>query len=167
MPRTEERVSPETKQLLRYFDREMTPAEAAAFRVRLAESPALAEQLEQLRQVGAALRLWSRDAESRAGDLLEPTLRRVRRGERRRAHGAMAGYVLAAIVLVALPWSRRAPELATQPLPVLAPAGAAIERVETSDRHAQVFVLGGSSTPVLWLADDALDEAQDAAQDPG
>jgi len=167
MPRTEERVSPETEQLLRYFDREMGPAEAAAFRARLAESPALAEQLDQLRQVGAAVRQWSRDAEDRAGALLEPTLRRVGRAERRRSRQALVGYVLAALVLVALPWSRRAPQLSTPPAPTIAAPGAAIERVEATDRHAQVFVLGSSSTPVLWLADEALDDAEQSAQDPG
>lgn len=44
------------------------------------------------------------------------------------------------------------------------PTAAAIERVEATDRQAQVFVLGGSSTPVVWLADEDDDAEQ---QDPG
>ena len=46
--------------------------------------------------------------------------------------------------------------------------GAAIERIESGSKHAQVFVLGKGSTPVVWLADDVEAEAEAPGQrDPG
>lgn len=166
MPRSEERVSADGKRLSRYLDGEMTPAEAAAFEARLSASPRLRQELAELRQVGAELRRWSRDAEERASDLLEPTLRRADEHERRRAWHAKASYVAAALALVALPWSGLDAKLSPSGAPAVLPAGAAIERVEAADRHAQVFVVGSGSTPVLWLADDAPEEGA-AEQDPG
>jgi hypothetical protein len=46
-------------------------------------------------------------------------------------------------------------------------SAAAIERIEAGDKQAQVFVLGGSTTPVVWLADDAPDDDASYLQDPG
>jgi hypothetical protein len=44
---------------------------------------------------------------------------------------------------------------------------AAIERLEANaEQHAQVFVVGSASTPVVWLADD-LGEGEVEQQDPG
>ncbi len=164
---SQERVNPETKRLLRYLDREMSRDEAEQFRARLAESPALRQKLQEMQRVGALVRRWANATEARAGELVEPTLLRVRESERKRRRQNTLGYALAAFLLVALPWSRRAPELigSVGPSAVTLPAGAAIERVEAVDQQAQVFVLGSSTTPVVWLADDATDD--DAAQQQG
>ena len=164
-----ERVNSQTKQLLRYLDREMTAAEAEEFRARLAESAELRRELQEMQRVGALLRGWAAEAEAKGEGLLEPTLVRVQAAASRRGHQTALGYALAAALVLALPWSRQVPELhaeaprATKVTPA-EPTVAAIERVEATDRQAQVFVLGGSSTPVVWLADE--DDGADA-QDPG
>jgi anti-sigma factor RsiW len=159
-------VSAETEQLSRYLDGDMTPAEVAAVRARLRESPGLRRELAELGAVGAALRQWSRGVEARAGDLLEPTLERARKDAQRRALHARAGYVGAALLLVLLPWARFDSGLLPSGAP-LPPAAAAIERVEATDRRAEVFVVGSANTPVLWLADDAPEDGAAAEQDPG
>jgi anti-sigma factor RsiW len=165
MPGSQERVSADAE-LSRYLDGELSPAEVAAFEVRLRESPALRRELAELRAVGAALRVWSRAAEDRAGDLLGPTLERARADVRRQTLHARLGYVGVALALVTLPWARFDSSLG--PLGEGArPAPAAIERVEATDLHAQVFVVGSAKTPVLWLADDAPEEDEADAQDPG
>ena len=157
------------QQLAAYLDGEMDADEAERFRVRLAESPELRQKLQEMRRVGALVRAWADTAESRAADLVEPTLERVRLAERRRVRHAAVGYALAAVLIVALPWSRHAPELAHHLTPerALVPSAAAIERLDAVDKHAQVFVLGGSSTPVVWLADEDQDDDDAQAQDPG
>ncbi len=162
-------MSADSQQLARYLDGEMTPVEAAAFEARLGGDRGLQRELAQLREVGAAMRSWSRGHEERAGDLLEPTLRRVRRrDEQRRSRHSLASYVVAGVALVALPWGRLHPDLGSQlsAAPAVVSGGAAIERVEATDRRAQVFVVGSSSTPVLWLADDVSEDGA-VEQDPG
>lgn len=164
MPRSEERVNVEAMRLQRYLDGELTPDEAATFRARLAESPELRRELEQLRRVGAAVRVWSDTVETGAADLLQPTLARVAHSDRKRARQGLVGYALAAVVLVALPWAHPRFEPAALVPAAPAPRGAAIERVEATDRQAQVFVVGSDRTPVVWLADDGADASE---QDPG
>ena len=164
-----ERVKAQTKQLLRYLDGEMGAGEADEFRARLAESAELRHELEEMQRVGALLRDWAAEAETKGGSLLEPTLARVQAAANRRGHQTTLGYALADALVLVLPWSRQAPELrAEAPSAVKVaptePSAAAIERVEATDRQAQVFVLGGSSTPVVWLADE--DDGADE-QDPG
>jgi len=165
---SEERVNLQTKQLLRYLDREMSAEEAEGFEQSLAESPELCRELAELRRVGAFVRSWAASAEARGAELLEPTLVRVKDAERKRSRQATLGYALAAALLVVLPWSRRAPELthANQHSEVT-PPGAAIERLEAADTRAQVFLVGSSSTPVVWLADDAPDDDSPEEQGPG
>lgn len=162
-------MNSQTKRLLRYLDREMSVEEAAEFRVSLAESRELRGQLAEMRCVGGLVRGWAAAAEERAGNLLEPTLAKVHDAERNNARRSTLGYALAAALLVALPWSRQAPELAepTQQAAVADAPCAAIERIEAADQQAQVFVLGGSSTPVVWLADDVPDDDVLDQQDPG
>jgi anti-sigma factor RsiW len=162
-------VKAQTKRLLRYLDHEMSADEAAQFRCSLAASPELRRELAEMQQVGGLVRGWAATAEARAGQLLEPTLGRLRDAERRRARHTTLGYALAAALLVALPWSRHTPELAVPTLHTQAAQapGAAIERIEAADQQAQVFVLGGSSTPVVWLADEAPDDDASEQQDPG
>lgn len=159
-------MSVETEQLSRYLDGDMTPAEVATLQARLRESPGLRRELAELGAVGAALRQWSRGVEARAGGLLEPTLKRVRKDAQRRALHARAGYVGAALLLVTLPWGRVDLDLLRSGA-LLPPAAAAIERVEATDRRAEVFVVGRANTPVLWLADDAPEDGAAAEQDPG
>jgi anti-sigma factor RsiW len=158
-------VNRDTKLLLRYLDGEMLPGEAHGFRARLAESPALRQRLQQMQRVGALVRIWAGSAEERAGDLVVATLKRVQQAERRRARNTTLGYVLAAALIIGLPWARRAPELAAAPSELAKPAGAAIERIEAGDKQARVFVVGSSSTPVVWLADEAQED--DATGEPG
>jgi len=159
-----------TELLLRFVDGEMSTEEAEKFRARLAESPALRRELQEMRRVGGLVRLWASGVEPRAHDLVEPTLLRVRQAERRSAFTGSLSYALAAALAVLLPWSQHAPE-PSAPAPVargVTPAGAAIERIEAGDTQAQVFVLGTSSTPVVWLADDMQDgDADPPEQDPG
>jgi len=161
-------VTEESKLLLRFVDQEMSVDEAQKFRARLAESPALRQKLQEMRRVGALLRVWANRVEPRAEKLVEPTLLRVRQAERRGAFAAGLSYALAAALVVVLPWSQRAPEFPS-PAPAADRAvGAAIERIEAGDRQAQVFVVGTSSTPVVWLADDTQDDDDDPhEQDPG
>lgn len=158
----------QTKQLLCYLDREMSAEEAEGFERTLAESPELRRELAELRRVGVFVRSWAASAEARSGELLEPTLVRVKDAERKRSRQAMLGYVLAAALLLVLPWSRRGPELG-QPNQHrdVSPPGAAIERLEAADTRAQVFLVGSSSTPVVWLADDAPDDDAPEQQGPG
>jgi hypothetical protein len=73
-------VKAETRLLLRYVDCEMSAAEAERFRERLTESPTLCRQLRAMLDLGELLRDWSASVESLAGELVEPTLERVRRG---------------------------------------------------------------------------------------
>lgn len=154
----------EAMRLQRYLDGDLTPDEAAEFRARLSESPALRRELEQLRRLGAAVRVWSSTAEAGAEELLQPTLERVAQSEKKRARQGLVGYAIAAMVLVALPWARPGFEPLSPAPAAPAPHGAAIERVEATDRQAQVFVVGTDRTPVVWLADEAADDSE---QDPG
>lgn len=156
-----------SKRLLRYLDGEMPPDEAERFRASLARSPELRRELQEMQEIGACVRSWSAQAEARAAELLEPTLRRVRLAGRQRARRTTFGYACAAAFLVAQPWSHRAADVVPAQLQAT-PAkveGAAIERVEATDQQARVFVLGGSNTPVVWLADEGADTA--ASQGPG
>jgi anti-sigma factor RsiW len=166
---SKERVNAETKRLLCYLDGEMSAAEADEFRARLADSPALCEQLREMQRVGALVRGWAATAEVRGAELLEPTLARLQNAERKRARQTTVGYAIATALLLVLPWSRQAPELAAPVVQtrVENPSAAAIERIEAGDKQAQVFVLGGSTTPVVWLADDAPDDDAAYVQDPG
>jgi anti-sigma factor RsiW len=160
-------VSGDTELLLRYLDGELSPEEARAFRARLVENPALSCQLQEMRRVGALLRVWADEVGCRAEDLVEPTLQRVRRFEQKRARHATLGMALAAVlVALALPRSSVTPHgpLLLPRLEAHGTRGAAIERIEARDKHAQVFLVGNGSTPVVWLADDV--EADDQ-QDPG
>ncbi|MES1189291.1 MAG: hypothetical protein ABUL60_36080 [Myxococcales bacterium] len=162
-------MKPQTKRLLRYLDREMTAEEAEAFEKDLAESPELARELSEMKRVGAMVRAFAAEAEARAGSLVEPTLLRVKDAERKRSRQATVGYALAAALLIVLPWSRHAPELSLPrpPSELVAAPGAAIERLDAADTRAQVFVVGSSSTPVVWLADDAPDDDASEQQGPG
>ena len=163
---SKERVNADTKRMLCYLDGEMSTEEAEAFRARLAESPALRAELQEMRRVGELVRGWAAVVETRGAGLLEPTLARVQNVERRRARQATLGYAVATALLLMLPWSRRAPDLAA-PVQLPEPSAAAIERIEAGDKEAHVFVLGGSTTPVIWLADDAVDDDASEQQDPG
>lgn len=156
-------------QLCRYLDGEMSPEEAELFRQRLAESPELSARLAELGELGAALRRWAVSTEGRAADLVGPTLERVREAQQKRSRRATLSYALVAALVLALPWSRQPLELSSAPaVPVAAPASsAAIERVEAPDRQAQVFVVGSSATPVVWLADDAQEDDDVTNQGPG
>lgn len=154
-------------QLCRYLDGEMSPDEAELFRQRLARSPELSRQLEELRQLGNLVRRWSTTTEARAEDLVEPTLCRAQEAQRKRARSATLGYALVAVLVLALPWSRRPLQLSSVPAAPAPASSAAIERVEAPDRQAQVFVVGSSATPVVWLADDAQDDDDGINQGPG
>lgn len=155
-------------QLCRYLDGDMSPEEAQLFQQRLAQSAELSRQLAEQRLLGNLVRRWSISTEDRAADLVEPTLLRVQEAQRARARRTHLGYALAAVLVLALPWSRRPPELASAPAAALAApvSSAAIERVEAPDRQARVFVVGSSATPVVWLADDAQDD-DETNQGPG
>lgn len=154
--------------LLRYLDGELSPDEVVAFRMQLARSPELRRQLAELEQVGSLVRAWAAQAGRRAGPLLEPTLQRIELAEQKRRRYAGRAVAVAALLLLLLPASARDPFVSRAPSAVTtsvrAEPAAAIERLEAPDRHAQVFVVGSSGTPVVWL----VDEAEDASdQDPG
>ena len=166
---SKERVNSEAKRLICYLDGEMSSDEAEEFRSRLADDPALGKQLQEMQRVGVLVRGWAAMAEVRGAELLEPTLARVQNAERRRARQTTVGYAIATAFLLVLPWSRQPPELATNTPQTASKhsSAAAIERIEAGDNQAQVFVLGGSTTPVVWLADDAPDDDAPYLQDPG
>lgn len=175
-------MNPDCVLLQRYLDGDLSPAEAELLCARLAHDALLSRQLGELRRVGSSLRLWAADVEQRGAGLVEPTLRRVHAAERQRARLATLGFALAAALVVALPFASQAhfSRVAGRPAPAtdVAPSaarlharqvvpGAAIERIEAAHKHARVFVVG-TSTPVVWLADEAGDEAEAAGeQDPG
>jgi hypothetical protein len=160
-------VNEQTRLLLRYIDREMSAAEAERFRVRLLRSPELSRELRQMQQLGVLLRHWSSTAEARADDLLQPTLERIHRRERRRPRASWLAYGLLALPLLLLHAS--ASDQAPAPVPTLAhvSVGAAIERIESSTRQARVFVVGSSETPVVWLSDDDREDEGYSDRDPG
>jgi anti-sigma factor RsiW len=165
---SQQRVKSTDELLLRYLDGELSAPEAERFRARLAESPELRCRLRELQRVGALVRLWADAVGQRAGELVEPTLRRVQLAERRRAQRTTLGLGLAALlVAAALPWSG----VGGHASPLVAPGpdrpahGAAIERIEAGGKHAQVFVVGSDSTPIVWLADEA--EGEHDGWDPG
>jgi anti-sigma factor RsiW len=163
-------VNAETELLLRYLDGELSPAEAQRFRARLANRPQLRRELRDMQRVGGLVRGWSKTAEARGGGLVEPTLRRIRAAERFRSASATLACGLALGLLLVLRGS--SPALPAAPhvehLEVSHfLAGAAIERVEASHQQAQVFVVGRTSTPVVWLEDDAQEEDGSPEQDPG
>jgi len=159
-------VNTETELLLRYLDGELSREEAERFRARLVESPELRGKLEELKRVGCLVRRWANAAEERAGDLLTPTLERVRAAERRRSRTSKAGYALLTLLALSLPLSRhwQRPHQ-VGPASSSGPASAAIERVEATTQDARVFTLGGSTTPVVWLTDD--EPADDSAPEQG
>jgi anti-sigma factor RsiW len=162
-------VTSQSKLLLRYIDGDLSPAESAEFQALLAQDPELERELVEMQTVGGLVRAWAERAESRAGSLLVPTLERVQRAEQRRARHASLGLSLAAILAFVLPWAQQSPApLRAGPMerPLVAEA-AAIERLEAGDTQARVFVVGSSGTPVVWLADDALDDDAASEQDPG
>jgi hypothetical protein len=161
--------------LQRYLDGDLTPLEAEQLRARFAHEPELSQQLGELRRVGRLLRLWAEDVQQ-GTSLVEPILRRVRVVERQRARHSTFGFMLAAALVVALPFASRAHLSNGSPSPPVdaratsgaaSSAGAAIERLEATE-HAQVFVVGATSTPVVWLSDETGDDAGAFAhQDPG
>jgi anti-sigma factor RsiW len=162
-------VNSESKLLVRYLDGELSPEEAREFQARLDDSPELARELCEMQTVGGLVRAWAERAESRADSLLAPTLARVARAEQKRSRHASLGLTLAAVLALALPWAPgpHAPmETALLDRPSLVP-GAAIERLEAGDTQARVFVVGSSHTPVVWLADEVLDDDENEQQDPG
>ncbi len=148
--------------LLRYVDGEMSRFEEQRFRARLAATPDLRQELAEIEHVGKLVRLWASEVEGRAGGLLEPTLSRVAKAEKRRVWQFSAA-LAAAVALVALAsWTaperfQRAPRAARTALSaqVLAADSAAIERLDPGAQEARVFVVGRRATPVVWLVDDA------------
>ena len=159
--------------LQRYLDGELSPAEVSAFQERLAASPELQRELTEMQLIGSLLRRWADDAGTQASGLLEPTLERVEAAEQRRGRHASLGMAVAAALLLLLPgpgqgdWTTRAMPTSAAVVELEAPPPAAIERLEANaEQHAQVFVVGSASTPVVWLADD-LGEGEVEQQDPG
>ena len=116
------------------------------------------------------VRGWAERAEARAGELLAPTLAKVQEAEQRRARHASLGMAVAVLMLAVTPWAEHVQEPLRSGLmarPLLA-RGAAIERLEAGQSQAQVFVVGSSATPVVWVDDDIIDDDADAEQqDPG
>jgi anti-sigma factor RsiW len=171
MPRSKERVTEDSEQLQRYLDDELSPEQTRAFQERLAASPELQRDLTEMQLVGGLLRRWADDAERRAGSLVEPTLLRIEAAEQKRSRHASLGMAVAAVLLLLLPasgrdgWPSRVVPSAVNELPQLAPP-AAIELLDAGEQHAQLFVVGSASTPVVWLADDAAEEETEQ-QGPG
>ena len=163
-------MNEEMSLLLRYADGELSVDEARKFRARLAESPALRKKLQEMRRVGGLLRVWAKGVEPRAANLVEPTLLRVHDAQRHSARAATWSCALAAALIVVSPWSQGSAQPA-QPVTSserVAPVAAAIERIDAGDTQAQVFMVGSSGTPVVWLADDAQeDDDESAEQGPG
>lgn len=81
----------EAELLLRYLDDDLSPLERRDFCVRLASSAGLRRQLRDLQRVGEMVRIWSRNAEERAADLVAPTLERVREQLSKAAEPRQAG----------------------------------------------------------------------------
>lgn len=161
-------MNDEAKLLQRYVDGDLSPSEAEEFRARLAEDPELQRELVEMQTVGGLVRAWAALREARADGLLAPTLARVHEAEQRRARHSLLGLGLAASLLFASPWAEdaRAPLHAGLLTPPRLLRGAAIERLEAGSTQARVFVVGSAGTPVVWLADDVIDDELEQ-QDPG
>ena len=163
-------MTEETKLLLRYVDGDLSPSEAEEFRARLADNPELERELVEMQTVGSLVRAWANGAEARGNGLLEPTLTKIHEADQRRARHASLGLAVAALVLALTPWAEQVHSPLRSGLmarPLLA-RGAAIERLEAGDSQAQVFVVGSSATPVVWVDEDAIDDDADLEQqDPG
>jgi anti-sigma factor RsiW len=158
--------------LQRYLDGDLTPLETEQLSARFAHEPELSRELGELRRVGRLLRLWADDVQQGAS-LVEPILRRVQLAERQRPRHATLGFALAAALVAALPFASLS-RISGAPAPALGAftlasgLGAAIERIEPGDTHAQVFVVGATSTPVVWLSDESGDDVDALIdQDPG
>lgn len=164
-------MTEDSEQLQRYLDGELTPEQERAFQQRLSGSPELQRDLTEMQLVGGLLRRWADDAERRTGSLVESTLLRIEAAEQKRSRHASLGMAVAVLLLLLLPasgrdsWPSRVAPIAATELPRLAPP-AAIELLEAGEQHAQVFVVGSASTPVVWLADDAAEEETEP-QGPG
>lgn len=158
--------------LQRYLDGDLTPLETAQLRARFAHEPELSRELGELRRVGRLLRLWAEDVQQ-GTSLVEPIFHRIQVAERQRPRHAMLGFALAAALIAALPFASLS-RIAGSQAPALdaftlaSGVGAAIERIEPGDTHAQVFVVGATSTPVVWLSDETGDDVDVLIdQDPG
>lgn len=163
-------MTEDSKLLQRYVDGDLSPAEVEAFQVRLAESPELERELSELLALGGILRAWAARTEARADGLLAPTLSRIGEADQQRARQTSLGFLAAALLLFASPWTRDiAPPFAgggALPRTSLL-RGANIERLEAGSTQARVFVVGSAGTPVVWLADDAAGDADPESQGPG
>jgi anti-sigma factor RsiW len=164
-------VTEDSELLQCYLDGELSPEQARVFRARLASSPELQRELTELQLVGGLVRRWAEDTGERAASLVQPTLSRVEDAAALRTRHASLGMAVAAVLLLVLPSSGhdalwlRSSGAAMSAQPELAPP-VAIERLEAGEGHAQVFLVGQASTPVVWLADEGVDEPT-AEQDPG
>lgn len=165
-------MTDDSEQLQRYLDGELSPEQVCAFQERLSASPELQRDLTEMQLIGGLLRRWADDAEHRAGALVEPTLQRIETVEQRRSRHASLGMAVAASLLLLLPasgrdgWPSRVAPVSASSAPCAAPPAAAIERLEAVGQHAQVFIVGSASTPVVWLADDAAED-ENELQGPG
>lgn len=168
-------MTSDSERLLRYLDGEMSALEAQRFRARLAETPALRQKLAEMQRVGEFVRLWASRAEGRAGNILEPTLARVAREEKRSARMFSLAFAVTLVLIALSPWSRP-PGLVQPPglvehTPLRERAGrvgsAAIERIDSGAQQATVFVVGTNATPVVWLSDDLEQGVLPVAPGPG
>lgn len=156
--------------LIRYLDGEMSRLEAERFRLRLARSAELRRGLAQMQDLGRLVRVWAKDAESRAGSsLLEPTLLRVREAQQTRARVVSSAFVAALLLALVLPWSLApaVPGPAEVSRQIASPGSAAIERFDSGAQQASVFAVGSNATPVIWLSDDPQPTAEPGAAGPG
>jgi anti-sigma factor RsiW len=164
-------VTEDSELLQRYLDGDLSPEQGRAFHERIASSPELQRELTELQLVGSLVRGWAQETGERAASLVQPTLSRVEEASAQRTRHASLGMAVAAVLLLVLPSSGqealwlRSSQTAITPRQELAPP-VAIERLEAGEGHAEVFVIGQASTPVVWLADEGLDEPS-ADQDPG
>jgi hypothetical protein len=145
-------------ELMLYTDGELDEERARRVRVARLTELEVGARLEGIEQVGSFVRAWA----AKAG--VDPRAER-RRAERAAARRRLVGTVAAAVVALVAVTEPRAPSgvrevaLASPSRDFAASQGpaVAIELVDFGSHPGTVFVVeaGGSTTPVVWLADDA------------
>ncbi len=160
------------RELMRFYDGEVSPSEEALVRARLERDASARSKLRALTQTGDLVREWAQ-ARSQGFDVADQVMARLETQPKRSrlidlwpaaAAVALAAAVLLVVFARSAPVDRPAPSAAVSPLapktaavlPIKEPS-IAIESVDFGEKPGTIFMVGGESgeTPVIWLSDPA------------